>query len=268
MNRRTTIVLLLLLSLAPAVWGEQGEYIIKKGDTLSRVSRQSGVPVAVLQAVNRLDNASALSIGTRLKIPAVHVVRKGDTLYSLSRRYGVSVADLRAINRLSTNQALKINQKLYYVSAVDMAAAVTAPPTTPVPRKNDPPPDAKSAVFWPHPGTREVYNGKFRAIVINGDRGDLIYSVSMGQVIAAGPYRGFGNVVFVSSGTDLIYGYLGIEELIVSVGEQIESGSVLGRMGVYFHQTDAKLLFIVYDNAKQAFLDPKQVLFASTQAKE
>ena len=268
MNRRTIIAILLLLVWAPAVWGEQGEYIIKKGDTLSRVSRRYGVPVAVLQAVNRLDNASSLAIGTRLKIPAVHVVKKGDTLYSLSRRYGVSVAELRSINRLSSSQALKISQKLYYVSAVDVAVSVTAPPTTPAPRKNDPPPDAKSAVFWPHPGAREVYDGKFRGIVINGDRGDLIYSVSMGRVIAAGPYRGFGNVVFVSGADDLVYGYLGIEELIVSVGEQIESGSVLGRMGVYFHQTDGKLLFIVYDNAKHVYLDPKQVLFASTQAKE
>ncbi len=90
----------------------------------------------------------------------------------------------------------------------------------------------------------------------------------MGRVIAAGPYRGFGNVVMVSGGDDLVYGYMGIDELIVSVGEQIESGSVLGRMGVYFHQTDAKLLFVVYDNAKHTFLDPKAVLFASTQARE
>ncbi len=171
MNRLITIFILVLLALPLAARGEQGVYVIKKGDTLSRVSREYGVPVNVLQAVNRLNNASTLAIGTRLVIPAVHVVRKGDTLYSLGRRYGMTVAELRSINRLSANQALKINQKLYHLGGT-AAVSVT---TTPHPAaKTDTPPE-RNAVFWPHPGVREIYNGKIRGIVINGDKGDLIY---------------------------------------------------------------------------------------------
>jgi murein DD-endopeptidase MepM/ murein hydrolase activator NlpD len=253
--------MILLLTVPLAARGEQGVYIVKQGDTLFRIARIHSIPVNVLKAVNRLDNPSSLAVGDKIRIPAVHTVKKGDTLYSLGRRYGVSVADLRHINRLSSSQSLKINQKLYFFSTMASASVRKS-------AKTEPSHQTKSTVFWPHPGLREVYSGKMRGIVITGQRADLVYSVSLGRVIWAGPYRGFGNVVLVSGANELVYGYMGLEEVIVSVGEQIESGSAVGRMGMYFHQTDAKLLFIIFDNSRRVYLDPRAVLLASSQVKE
>jgi LysM repeat protein len=270
MSRRMIVIVIFFFSAAIVAWSEPGVYTVRKGDTLSRISRESGVSVNVLKSFNQLNDASSLEVGMKIRIPDVHVVKKGDTLYSLGRRYGISVDELIAANRLKKGQALKLEQKLYVPSGrtIDKTAIASSNQADKTRIEKNSVPEVKTTVFWPHPGAREVYDGKMRGIVINGDKGDLVYSVSLGRVIWANPYRGFGNVVLVSGDNDLVYGYMGIEELVVSVGEKIESGSALGRMGVYFHQTDAKLLFIVYDNDKRVYLDPRAVLLAGTQARE
>jgi len=250
MKRTILSMLILLLFLHTSAAGEERAWQIKKGDTLTKVSRESGVPVNVLADANGITDPSALKVGAVVRIPAVHIVRKGETLYGISRRYGVTVDELARLNRLSSARALKIDQRLYLP-----LSAKTVVHTAPVRETDD-----SQTLFWPISGTREPYNGKIRGVLISGNKGDLVYSVSSGRVIWAGPYRGFGNVILVSATDDLVFGYLGTEELIVSVGEQIEAGSALGRLGLYFHQSNAKLLFIVYHNLKRTYLDPQQVL--------
>ncbi len=238
--------------------GDSGAYVVKKGDTLYRISRECDIPVTILKSVNRMADSESLAVGRKLTIPVAYTVKKGDTLYGIDRRYGVSADVIATMNGLSRNQALKVNQKIYIVfdpAKIPSAEVAVAP-------------EVKNQVFWPLPGKREFYDGKMRGILISGEKGDLVYSVSKGRVIWAGPYRGFGNVVLVNSSDDLVYGYLGIEELIVSASEEVESGSALGRIGVYFHQTDAKLLFIIYHNVKRLYLDPQEVLYTTSRLKE
>jgi LysM repeat protein len=256
MSRRLFFWLLISMLWPLAAFGDSGTYIVKKGDTLFKVSRECDVPVSILKSANQIVNTESLAVGQRLTIPEAYVVKKGDTLYSIGRRYGVSADAIMKLNGLSNSQSLRINQKIYIISG---ETRTVAEPSVSA--------DAKSPVFWPHPGPREVYDGKMRGILISGQKGDLVYSVSKGRVIWAGPYRGFGNVVLVNANDDLVYGYMGIDELTVTVGEEIESGSALGRIGVYFHQTDAKLLFIVYHNLKRLYLDPQEVLNASAKPK-
>jgi LysM repeat protein len=255
-----------VLIQAGTVFGESEAYIVKKGDTLSKVSRDCDVPVAILKSVNRVGDAESLVIGQKLTIPEVYVVKKGDTLYGISHRYGVRVEDVVRMNNLSSAQPLKISQKIYVVPPAGKTVVESTPVPTPHPDVS-PLPAQKNTASWPHPGTREIYDGKMHGVLITGGKGDLVYSVSKGRIIWAGPYRGFGNVVLVSRADGLIYGYLGFDELVVSVGEDIESGSSLGRIGVYFHQTDAKLLFFIYDNGKRVYLDPREVLSDSGKLK-
>jgi lipoprotein YgeR len=249
----------LLLIQAGTGFAESESYIVKKGDTLSKVSRDCDIPVSILKSINRVSDAESLVIGQKLIIPEVYVVKKGDTLYSISHRYGMRVDDLVRMNGLSGSQPLKISQNIYVVSPAGKTVVESTSVPTPHPSVS-PSPAQKNAASWPHPGSREIYDGKMRGVLITGGKGDLVYSVSKGRIIWAGPYRGFGNVVLISRADGLIYGYLGFDELVVSMGEDIESGSSLGRMGVYFHQTDAKLLFIIFDNTKRVYLDPQVVI--------
>ena len=52
----------------PAVAGP-GEYIVKKGDTLNKISKANGVTLAALEAVNPGVNSKNLKVGQKLKLP-------------------------------------------------------------------------------------------------------------------------------------------------------------------------------------------------------
>lgn len=114
-------------------------YTVKKGDTLSEIARQFGVPLSKLQHANKI-RAKTLQEGKRLIIPECtagqkrtvgesprtasspdgsaslhrntsHVVRKGETLGKIARRYSVSEDALRSMNALSSDK-LRAGQRL------------------------------------------------------------------------------------------------------------------------------------------------------------
>jgi len=108
-------------------------YRIKKGDSLSSISKRYHVSVQSLINANHL-KSNALSLNQALIIPtkenksagkscrvsepktakaksAIYVVRKGDTFGKIAKVTGVSVSDLKAINRIKSNR-LRPGQRL------------------------------------------------------------------------------------------------------------------------------------------------------------
>jgi len=106
-------------------------YRIKKGDTLSSISKRYHVSVQSLKKANHL-KSNALSLNQALVIPikpdkdtgkssrvskskaakgSTYVVRKGDTFVKIARVTGVSVSDLKAINGIKSTR-LRPGQKL------------------------------------------------------------------------------------------------------------------------------------------------------------
>jgi LysM repeat protein len=242
---KISVIGLIFLLLVCFCFSNSNYYVIQKGDNLYRIAKRFNVPLDLLLKVNKIDNPKTIKVGTKIIIPTVHVVKKGDTLYSLARRYGVSVNELMEINYITNPAKLKINQQII----IPVARSISVPENADNQTYTD--------LAWPHPGKREKYNGKLEGILISGNKGDVIYSVSSGKVIWSGPYRGFGNIVLVDTGNGLIFGYLGTDVTTVKVGEPVEAGTAIGRLGVYLHQTQAKLLFIVFDKKKRIFLNPK-----------
>lgn len=118
-------------------------YKVKKGDTLSKIARKSGVPLAQLKSWNRLTDRSRLRIGQVLRVgpgkklattaksspkkkssqvagkPAtsagnkiVYTVKKGDTVYKIARQYAVNPAQVLAWNGLGNEHTLQPGQSL------------------------------------------------------------------------------------------------------------------------------------------------------------
>ncbi len=118
-------------------------YIIKKGDTPTKIAKKFKINVKEILECNKI-NATNLKPGQKIKIPSIsksaknknksniktsrknsseeiksvafnnsfiHVVKKGDTLQSISRKYSLSVSELKDINNLKSTK-LKIGQKL------------------------------------------------------------------------------------------------------------------------------------------------------------
>jgi membrane-bound lytic murein transglycosylase D len=112
---------------------------VRKGETLSSISKRYGVSVNKLMAANKLSRKSRLDAGRKLKIPTgaayarrdlpqpgkgayakkktkSYVVRKGDSLYQIAGRFGTTTGEIRTLNRLPNNR-LQVGQALKIPSA-------------------------------------------------------------------------------------------------------------------------------------------------------
>jgi len=86
-------------------------YVIKKGDTLYKISRQFNVGIGAIMDANPLIDVYNLMVGTPLCIPvsmptnqsrsyATYLVQDGDTLGGLLKNYNVSLADFMENNNI------------------------------------------------------------------------------------------------------------------------------------------------------------------------
>lgn len=119
-----------VIHLVDAGGTSEHEYVVRRGDSLSRISGITGVSVAQLKASNGL-RSDMIIAGQKLHIPAAagkpmntsranevalytelsHRVRRGDTLWRLAKRYGTTVDAISEANDLA-GDALQIGQVL------------------------------------------------------------------------------------------------------------------------------------------------------------
>lgn len=134
--RRVALLLLLCFTLAvalvptaasaatqaaPAASGNY--YIVKAGDSLSKIARYFGVTVNALKHANKLSNANYVYVGQRLYIPtggggapagcsSYYYVRHGDNLSSIARWFGIKTSALASANSLGNANYIYVGQKL------------------------------------------------------------------------------------------------------------------------------------------------------------
>lgn len=97
----------------------QGEWIIKRGDTLFDIARACGTRVKTLCELNGISASHILRPGRTLKIPTSntgsrqhYAIRRGDTLSQIAKRFRVKLSDLLAWNQLQPDQILRIGQRI------------------------------------------------------------------------------------------------------------------------------------------------------------
>lgn len=252
-----------------SVGAESKVVVVEKGDTLYSIGREYNVSVQALIQANGIVNPRALKAGTRITVPNTYIVQKGDTLYGIARRNAISVDELREVNGIEKDAIIKVGQALELPLSTDYAAFddtqngeadqaeeseragsdeqnlqddQESPSYTEVVQGKD--------VLWPHAGTRSKLNGKLRGTQISGSRGDQVVSVISGRVVWVAPYRGYGTLVMVESSNGMIYAYGGNEATYVEVGDRVDAGTTLGRLGINPIEKTAKVFFFVYKNGK------------------
>ena len=89
-------------------------HIVKKGETVSALSRKYTIPIRELMAINNMRSAR-LRIGQKIALNRQEIqdytVRKGDTLWDIAEHYDISPRNLMAMNNLKTD-LLKPGQKI------------------------------------------------------------------------------------------------------------------------------------------------------------
>lgn len=130
-------------------------HVARSGDTVYSISRQYGVPIRSIIAVNDLRAPYFLIAGQNVKIPVprLHTVKSGDTIYGISQQYDVGVKELVRLNGIQAPYRILVGQELTLPVPDEPArtAAVTTQPVRPFPQPAVSPPAAAPATGRPRP---------------------------------------------------------------------------------------------------------------------
>ena len=146
-------------------------YVVKKGDSLSKIAKAHNVTAADIMALNpSVTSADKIMVGQSLKMPAnatgagleaapvvtavpadgLYTVQSGDSLWTIGKRFGVKREDIKAWNNL-TSDKLKVGQQLRLkADASQPAKKALAPAPAPAPEP-EPVAPAPAVVETPAP---------------------------------------------------------------------------------------------------------------------
>lgn len=290
--RPHNIVLASLCFLALALMSLGAEpiyHVVAPGETVYGLARTFKVPAEAILAANRISDPSKIKAGQKLLIPSVHKVAKGETLYGIAREYSVSVDALLAANNLTSKSVIVPGQTLVLppaakavssgagsAGASSASSGSTAPasgkgpvaassggkaaPTSSAafpPLVKTSPKSVDSSLAWPCKGEARYLDGKIDGIMILTEKGIPSKAIAGGRVVSAGPYRGFGLVVFVETKSGIIYVYGGNDSLAVKVGDSVKAGQEVGTVGYDAKEGRAVAYFFVFKDGNS--LDPAKV---------
>lgn len=179
--------------------GVGGTYRVQPGDTLTSISRQTGVSVEQLASLNNITNPGLIRVGQQLRLNTGARQQPSAT--------GRSMADARQ---------------------VDTAPTPREPaPTT---RAND---AATLDLVWPAKGKIiQTFTAQTKGIDIAGNVGEPVVAAAAGKVAYSGNgARGFGNLIILDHGNGFITAYAHNETLLVKSGDAAKKGAQIATLG-------------------------------------
>ncbi|MBI0445512.1 peptidoglycan DD-metalloendopeptidase family protein [Deinococcus sp. DB0503] len=203
-------------------------------------------PVAVPLAAPALPGGSS---GT----PAVWNVQPGETLYGIARRYGISLAELLALNpAVDARRPLMVGRALVVPTAVP---GPVPPPAAPIPMATGisspvaAPMASRAALSgpWvlPVSGARltSTFSPQHLGLDLAASAGTPVLAAAAGVVTESrlDTRTGWGWTVVVDHGNGLRTRYSHNSENIAQVGDQVEAGQVIARVGSTGNSTGSHL---------------------------
>lgn len=245
-------------------------HILQKGETLFGISKKYHVPASAIMNANNILDPDKLKIGQKIVIPNVYTVQKGDTLYGIARKFEVEIDLLLGLNNLTKNSGIRAGDTLFLPGQKDSLVAskssensspiiinnpVIIPPKPLVDPRLYESKQVDTKIIWPVSVTDISYlSGKLYGVSITSGKGEVVKAISSGSVLSTGPYRGFGQVVFLQGKTGFIYVYGGLDQISVSSGDTLNFGDKLGTLGFDSISGKPQLYFMVYN--KETPVDP------------
>ncbi|MFA6278626.1 MAG: peptidoglycan DD-metalloendopeptidase family protein [Candidatus Paceibacterota bacterium] len=234
-------------------------YVVRSGDTLSEIAGMFGVSVNTIIWANNLSSVRDVHTGDMLIILPISGVErtivKGDTLKSLAKKYGADATEIAQFNGLDPAKPLAIG------STIIIPGGEIAPVTSSAVKIST----SKIASNPYVGGSGSIQNGYYSnpvpgAIITQGihgwngvdigaARGTPIHATAGGTVIIArsnGAWNGgYGNYVVIThgNGSQTLYGHM--KSVIVSSGQSVSSGQIIGYVGSTGQSTGPHLHFEV-----------------------
>jgi lipoprotein NlpD len=189
----------------------------------------------------------------------VYIVRPQDTLYSIAWRYGLDFHDLARWNHIGTDFRIVVGQAL--TLRPNRAAAATRPQPTVHTAVQAPPAVAARGWGWPTDRMAEPRPVPGGGVLLPGILGQDIRAASAGRVVYTGSgIRGYGNLIIIKHGENLLSAYAHNREMLVREGQEVALGEVIAHMGEGAPQKPV-LYFEIRRNGKP--IDPLRFLSAT-----
>lgn len=233
-----------------------GSYTVQQGDTLSAISRKTGVSVASLQQANGLADGN-IRIGQSLKIPGAGAPAATTAVAAAKPQQSASVDPVKTASTPPPAQQTPSEKVASYtppkqatktVEQVDDDGAA-APDSTGI-----------GKMRWPVKG--RVISGFGQGgdgIDISVPKGTPVKAAENGVVIYAGDgLKEFGNTVLVRHDNGLVTVYGNASELNVKRGQTVKRGDQLALSGMSGNASAPKLHFEIRKNS--APVDPSTYL--------
>lgn len=236
-------------------------YTVKAGDTISGIAKRFGLSnISTLIAINNISNVRSLRSGQKIRIPSIdgltHSVKQGESLSGIAKKYNVSLVNLLDVNDLSSEIVQKGD--LLFIPGAKMDAMALS--------------EALGELFKDPLGVpwRLTSNYGYRADPFTGVKsfhtgidmaaplGTNIKASMAGTIAAASYNQVYGNYVIIShsGGYQTLYAHMAT--ISVKLGQKVNQGTVVGKLGSTGYSTGPHLHFTVYKNGQ--LIDPFTVL--------
>ncbi len=245
-------------------------YVVRPDDSLTGIAKMFGVSKNTILWANNLKSASDIHAGDTLVILPVsgveHVVTKGETITSIVKKYHGDMQDFLDFNNLASGDALAVGDTVIIPDGIDGPA-----PSSGSSRAGGSKARGSSSAgtvgsyerLIPGYGgadipgyfTRPIAGGiktqglhGYNAVDLGTHVGTPVMAAASGTVIVArssGYNGGYGEYIAINhpNGTQTVYGHL--SKVLVSPGEDVERGQVIGFSGNTGRSTGPHLHFEV-----------------------
>lgn len=251
---------------------EKVEHIVQKGESLWTIARENDLTVAELQEMNPQVKGTYLQPGDVLNLtkvePLVTVLATATMTVEEEVPYKVVYENdsslwtgQQKIKEAGENGARKVTYRLTLANDLELGREVVAQKTIREPKNEIVRKGTKMLVAsrgsgsgilsWPIRGKITSSYGAGRGhtgIDIDGNIGDPVHAAGSGTVIFAGWKGTYGYCVDIDHGQGLSTRYAHLNKIDVSVGQNVSTQTVVGKVGSTGRSTGSHLHFEVRVN--------------------
>jgi LysM repeat protein len=242
--------------------GQISMYVVREGDSLSQIASMFNVTTNTIIWANDI-NGHIKEGQTLIILPMTgvrHIVVAGDTISSIAKKYGGDEVEILAYNKLSANSALSVGD------LIDIPDGEIKTPTVAARSGSTGGSTATAGIqgtisqgYYMRPirgGVRTQGIHGFNAVDLAAPAGTPIFASASGEVIISrnsGWNGGYGNYIVIShpNGTQTLYSHN--SQNIVSVGQWVVQGQVIGYVGSSGLSTGPHLHFEIRGGPRNPF---------------
>jgi len=241
------------------------EYQVQSGDTVSSIADKFGVSVNTIRWQNNITK-DQIKVGGTIEILPVtgisHKVQKGDTVYSIAKRYDTSPQALVDFpyNTFTNDETFELA-----IGQIIVVPDGIKPAEKAAPRTRRLTPDAGTVVasgnfVWPTAGSITQYFSWYHPAIdiANSSQPDILAADSGTVVISGWSAIGYGNHVVIDHGNGYRTLYAHLQAVYVAVGQSVNRGGRIGKMGSTGRSTGPHLHFEVIQRG--VYLNPLNIL--------